>query len=70
MMENNRWTPDFNNGSGSLYLRLVEALATAIENGELAVSKKLLPQRQLAWHLDINLSIVTKKPFRRHPSAT
>ncbi len=54
------WTPDLSSGSGPIYLRLVEQMAKDIEAGILVVGDKLPPQRQLAWHLDINLSTVTK----------
>ena len=54
------WTPKLNLQNGPLYLQLVDAMAAAIENGELKVGDKLPPQRQLAWHLDINPSTVTK----------
>ncbi|SFD27614.1 PLP-dependent aminotransferase family protein [Pseudoalteromonas denitrificans] len=54
------WSPDLTLGEGPLYIRLVEAMTTAIKTGELKVGDKLPAQRQLAWHLEINLSTVTK----------
>jgi DNA-binding transcriptional MocR family regulator len=54
------WSPDLTQGCGPLYLRLVDAIACAIEAGALTVGERLPAQRQLAWHLGINLSTVTK----------
>jgi len=54
------WSPDLSQETGPLYQRLVSAMAKAISSGELAVGDKLPPQRQLAWHLGVNLSTVTK----------
>ncbi len=54
------WSPDLSAGQGPLYLRLVEAMAGAIAAGELKVGERLPPQRQLAWHLNINPSTVAK----------
>ena len=54
------WTPELSRESGPLYLQLVNKMAQDIEAGVLKVGEKLPPQRQLAWHLDINLSTVTK----------
>ena len=54
------WSPDLTPYSGPLYLRIVAAMAQAINSGELAEGDKLPPQRQLAWQLNINLSTVTK----------
>ncbi|WDE09963.1 PLP-dependent aminotransferase family protein [Thalassomonas haliotis] len=54
------WSPDLSQETGPLYQRLVSAMAKAIRSGELEVGDKLPPQRQLAWHLEINLSTVTK----------
>lgn len=54
------WSPDLSREQGPLYLQLVNKMAQDIETGVLKVGEKLPPQRQLAWHLDINLSTVTK----------
>ena len=54
------WSPDLRKGSGPIYQRIVTRMAEAIASGELVVGDKLPPQRQLAWHLKVNLSTVTK----------
>lgn len=54
------WSPDLSREQGPLYLQLVNRMAQDIEAGVLKVGEKLPPQRQLAWHLGINLSTVTK----------
>lgn len=54
------WTPTLKNSGQPLYLQLVEQMAQDIASGKLAAGQKLPPQRQLAWHLEINLSTVTK----------
>ncbi len=60
MADNIMWSPDLSREQGPLYLQLVNKMARDIETGVLEVGEKLPPQRQLAWHLDINLSTVTK----------
>ncbi len=60
MADNIMWSPDLSTEQGPLYLQLVNKMAQDIETGVLKVGEKLPPQRQLAWHLDINLSTVTK----------
>jgi DNA-binding transcriptional MocR family regulator len=60
MADNIMWSPDLSREQGPLYLQLVNKMAQDIETGVLRVGEKLPPQRQLAWHLDINLSTVTK----------
>ncbi len=54
------WTPDLSKKNGPIYLRLVEQMEKDIKSGVLTVGDKLPAQRQLAWHLNINLSTVTK----------
>jgi len=54
------WTPKLKKIKKPLYLQLVDVMANDIATGKLAIGEKLPPQRQLAWHLDINLSTVTK----------
>ncbi|MFT5757329.1 MAG: DNA-binding transcriptional MocR family regulator [Alteromonadaceae bacterium] len=54
------WTPELKKIKQPLYLQLVDIMANDIATGKLAIGEKLPPQRQLAWHLDINLSTVTK----------
>jgi DNA-binding transcriptional MocR family regulator len=54
------WTPELKKNKKPLYLQLVDAMVNDIAMGKLAIGEKLPPQRQLAWHLEINLSTVTK----------
>ena len=54
------WAPQLKKDKQPLYLQLVDVMANDIANGKLAIGEKLPPQRQLAWHLEINLSTVTK----------
>ena len=66
MADNKIWAPNLNEvlaastSKKPLYLQIVDAMAQDIASGKLAIGEKLPPQRQLAWHLDINLSTVTK----------
>ena len=66
MADNKIWAPNLNEALAAstskkpLYLQIVDAMAQDIASGKLAIGEKLPPQRQLAWHLDINLSTVTK----------
>ncbi len=60
MADNIMWTPKLTDNGEPLYLQIVEAMVRDIASGTLAVGEKLPPQRQLAWHLDVNLSTVTK----------
>ncbi|MFD2166988.1 PLP-dependent aminotransferase family protein [Thalassotalea euphylliae] len=54
------WAPSLSDSDKPLYQQIVDAMAADIASGKLAIGEKLPPQRQLAWHLDINLSTVTK----------
>ena len=54
------WTPKLTNSKEPIYQQLANEMAKGIASGELKVGEKLPPQRQLAWHLNINLSTVTK----------
>ena len=60
MADNKIWTPELSSGTKAVYLKIVDAMAKDIADGTLAIGEKLPPQRQLAWHLGINLSTVTK----------
>ncbi len=60
MADNKIWYPTLNYDGKPLYLQLVASMAEAIDKGELCPGDKLPPQRHIAWHLDINLSTVTK----------
>ncbi len=63
-----RWQPQLT-GTGPKYRQIVDALAAAIETGDLRPGDRLPTQRDLAWHLRCNLSTVTrayKEAARRH----
>ncbi|MCQ0166116.1 PLP-dependent aminotransferase family protein [Pseudomonas sp. S12(2018)] len=57
------WTPTLGDTSLPRYLELVEAIARAIESGELKVGERLPPQRRLAWNLGLNPS-TTQQAYR------
>ncbi|TWI52469.1 GntR family transcriptional regulator [Pseudomonas duriflava] len=63
------WTPVLTPSSQPRYLALVDAIAAAIESGELKVGDRLPPQRRLAWHLGLNPSTTMqayREAARRH----
>jgi DNA-binding transcriptional MocR family regulator len=60
MADNIIWSPKLTKNEQPYYLQLVDEMARAIQNGDLSIGEKLPPQRQLAWHLNVNLSTVTK----------
>ncbi|OLS59482.1 hypothetical protein PSEMO_54490 [Pseudomonas putida] len=57
------WTPTLPDDGQPRYLALVEAIARAIEYGELKVGERLPPQRRLAWALGLNPS-TTQQAYR------
>lgn len=57
------WTPELIDDAQPRYLALVDAIATAIERGELKVGERLPPQRRLAWKLGLNPS-TTQQAYR------
>ncbi|WP_065761763.1 PLP-dependent aminotransferase family protein [Pseudomonas defluvii] len=57
------WIPLLPNTPQPRYLALVEAIAEAIECGELKVGDRLPPQRRLAWALGLNPS-TTQQAYR------
>lgn len=57
------WTPDLADDGQPRYLVLVDAIARAIERGELKVGERLPPQRRLAWALGLNPS-TTQQAYR------
>ncbi|WP_316213724.1 MULTISPECIES: PLP-dependent aminotransferase family protein [unclassified Bradyrhizobium] len=62
------WPPKLRTGTAK-YRQIVDALSEAIAHGELRPGDQLLPQRELAWKLNVNLSTVTKaydEAARRH----
>ena len=63
------WSPILKETNQPKYILLVEAIAEAIEKGELNVGERLPPQRQLAWKLGLNPSTTMqayKEAARRH----
>ncbi|MFB4392236.1 MULTISPECIES: PLP-dependent aminotransferase family protein [unclassified Pseudomonas] len=57
------WIPNLPDDDQPRYLALVEAIANAIERGELKVGERLPPQRRLAWKLGLNPS-TTQQAYR------
>lgn len=63
------WIPILKETNQPKYILLVEAIAEAIEKGELKVGERLPPQRQLVWRLGLNPSttmLAYKEAARRH----
>ncbi|MBV1909378.1 MAG: PLP-dependent aminotransferase family protein [Kangiellaceae bacterium] len=54
------WTPNLKQSDDPLYLQIADAMANAIINGELKEGDRLPPQRQLAWHIGVNPSTISK----------
>jgi len=54
------WVPDLTRSRGAKYVAIAEAIANAVETGELRSGDRLPPQRDLAAHLGIDLTTVTK----------
>lgn len=54
------WLPDVSEGSGPLYLRLADAIETAISDGTLPAGEKLPPQRNLAFDLGVTIGTVSR----------
>ena len=63
MADNKMWTPTLADDGQPRYLALVDAIARAIESGELKVGERLPPQRRLAWNLGLNPS-TTQQAYR------
>ncbi|MFJ4154026.1 PLP-dependent aminotransferase family protein [Pseudomonas sp. NPDC089752] len=57
------WIPQLSDDDQPRYLALVDAIASAIEGGELKVGDRLPPQRRLAWKLGLNPS-TTQQAYR------
>lgn len=57
------WIPTLTASDQPRYLALVDAIADAIERGELKVGQRLPPQRRLAWALGLNPS-TTQQAYR------
>lgn len=63
------WLPQLDDDARPKYLALVDAIARAIERGELKAGDRLPPQRRLAWRLGINPSTTMqayREATRRH----
>ncbi|UKK86002.1 PLP-dependent aminotransferase family protein [Sphingopyxis sp. BSN-002] len=54
------WVPDLTRSRGAKYVAIAEAIASAVETGELRSGDRLPPQRDLAARLGIDLTTVTK----------
>jgi len=63
MGSNSVWIPQLVDDEQPRYLALVDAIAMAIERGELKVGDRLPPQRRLAWKLGLNPS-TTQQAYR------
>lgn len=57
------WTPTLPDNDQPRYLALVDAIAAAIESGDLKIGERLPPQRRLAWNLGLNPS-TTQQAYR------
>jgi DNA-binding transcriptional MocR family regulator len=54
------WVPDLSRISGAKYLAIADAMQAAVESGRLRAGDRLLPQRDLAARLGVDLTTVTK----------
>ncbi len=54
------WLPDLDSADGPKYLAIADAMAAAIEAGDLRGGDRLPPQRDLAARLGVDLTTVTK----------
>lgn len=54
------WLPDLTSADGPKYLAIADAMAAAIEAGDLRGGDRLPPQRDLAARLGVDLTTVTK----------
>jgi len=54
------WVPDLSRISGAKYLAIADAMQAAVESGRLRAGDRLLPQRDLAARLSVDLTTVTK----------
>lgn len=52
------WTPSLEGRTGARYEAIAEAIAEAIETGDLAAGDRLPPQRDLAWRLGVTTGTV------------
>lgn len=54
------WVPDLARTTGAKYLAIADAMQAAVESGRLRAGDRLLPQRDLAARLGVDLTTVTK----------
>ncbi len=54
------WLPDLQDRRGPRYVAIADALAEAVENGDLPPGTRLPPQRELAYLIGVNLTTVTR----------
>lgn len=54
------WIPDLSRSAGAIYLAIADAMQAAIESGRLRSGDRLLPQRDMASRLGVDLTTVTK----------
>ncbi|MGE0240653.1 MAG: PLP-dependent aminotransferase family protein [Parvibaculaceae bacterium] len=63
------WVPDYKTRPGRIYVALADAMADDIASGRLRPGEKLPTHRELAWHLQLSVSTVSKAyalAARRH----
>jgi len=54
------WIPDISQADGPRYLAIAQAIAAAIETGELAPEEKLPTHRELAYQLGVTVGTITR----------
>lgn len=54
------WLPNLKDASGPVYIAIVDALASDIRTGRISPGTQLMPQRDLANHLNLSVGTVTK----------
>ncbi len=54
------WLPKLKDASGPVYIAIVDALASDIRTGRISPGTQLMPQRDLANHLNLSVGTVTK----------
>lgn len=63
------WVPDYKTRPGRIYVALADAMADDIASGRLRPGERLPTHRELAWHLKLSVSTVSKAyalAARRH----
>ena len=54
------WQPDLSHSQGPRYQALADAIALAIDDGQLAAGQKLPPQRDLAYRLGVTVGTISR----------